>query len=397
MKRTTSIILACAALAALFVGAGHAFAAPPAQAAGWQAAYYANPDLAGEPAYVQTDPAIDFDWGMGGPPGLGNDYFSVRWTTTLSLDAGTYRFNATSDDGIRVWVDGLLLVDTWSVHPLQSAAFEYTVDGGEHPVVVEYFEAQEGASVEFKWDNLGDPQPVAPTGPVTSPVVNYPDVFTIVDDTDPGFSMSFDDGGWYSSPAGFNDESRYRLNVTNRANAYQWAEWNPGDLPAGYYQVMVYIPYEHATTHNATYRIRHGGGMAEVPVDQFAQRGQWFTLGRFNFTEGVEEYVSLDNVTGERLGYNDVAYDAVAFVRIDTQLWAGYTVEPRDYDRSINLLLGIDVAGDDGVTGDNGDIQDFYDQLEEILEDLDSGRLDDVLFEDLPSGTIEQLLMLLTP
>jgi PA14 domain len=50
----------------------------------------------------QTDAAVDFAWGTGGPAALGTvtDNFSVRWTGNLSIDtAGDYTFSTRSDEG----------------------------------------------------------------------------------------------------------------------------------------------------------------------------------------------------------------------------------------------------------------------------------------------------------
>lgn len=62
----------------------------------------ADRDLSGSPALVRQDGDIDFDWGNGAPgPGVPADNFSVRWTNTLRLDKGNYRFTVETDDGMR--------------------------------------------------------------------------------------------------------------------------------------------------------------------------------------------------------------------------------------------------------------------------------------------------------
>ena len=65
---------------------------------------------------TRTDPQINFNWGdPGGPdPAVGNDNFSVRWTGEVEAAfTETYTFYPTTDDGVRLWVDGQLLVDRW--------------------------------------------------------------------------------------------------------------------------------------------------------------------------------------------------------------------------------------------------------------------------------------------
>lgn len=42
---------------------------------------------------------------------LGADNFSARWTRTVNFAAGTYRFTAAVDNGVRLYVDGQLKID----------------------------------------------------------------------------------------------------------------------------------------------------------------------------------------------------------------------------------------------------------------------------------------------
>jgi len=43
---------------------------------------------------------------------LGNDNFSVRWTGKLTpKKTDTYELGATADDGVRIWLNGKLIVD----------------------------------------------------------------------------------------------------------------------------------------------------------------------------------------------------------------------------------------------------------------------------------------------
>jgi N-acetylneuraminic acid mutarotase/glucose/arabinose dehydrogenase len=119
---------------------------------GWNGEYFGNQTLSGQPLMTRNDPAIDFDWGAGGVlPGFPTNQFSARWTRTVTLTSGTYRFSTLTDDGVRLWVDGVLLIDQW--HP--QMATEYTVDrvlpDGSHDLKVEYFEAFGDASAHVSW------------------------------------------------------------------------------------------------------------------------------------------------------------------------------------------------------------------------------------------------------
>jgi len=103
--------------------------------------YFANRDLAGIPVLVRQDSDIDFDWGHGSPgPGVPADNFSVRWTNTLRLDKGRYRFSAETDDGVRLYINDRLVIDKWRVQARTQHTYETSLDGGEVRVRVEYFD-----------------------------------------------------------------------------------------------------------------------------------------------------------------------------------------------------------------------------------------------------------------
>ncbi|WP_229835607.1 PA14 domain-containing protein, partial [Dactylosporangium sucinum] len=59
--------------------------------------------------------------------------------------AGTYRITATSDDGIRVSIDGAVVIDGWSDHPPTTYTFETALTEGDHTIKVEYFDSGGGA------------------------------------------------------------------------------------------------------------------------------------------------------------------------------------------------------------------------------------------------------------
>jgi len=137
---------------------------------GWQGAYYRNPDLAGQPVLVRDDLIIDFDWGLGAPdPNIPVDNFSVRWRRIIPFERGRYRFWAQADDGIRVRVDGRLIIDQWRDAGQALYQVEIDLEAGEHEVVVEYYERGEQAIARFGYDLASTPTATAtwtatPTG-----------------------------------------------------------------------------------------------------------------------------------------------------------------------------------------------------------------------------------------
>ena len=128
---------------------------PPGNSTIWDAAYYNNTSLSGAPLYTRQDNVINFVWGDGNPGGgLPNDGFSIRWTQTPYFTGGTYRFLATADDGIRVWVDDQLVIDGWRVQPPTNYYGDKALSEGYHTVRVEYYEETGHAEVRVEWVKL---------------------------------------------------------------------------------------------------------------------------------------------------------------------------------------------------------------------------------------------------
>lgn len=132
-------------------------APPPIQ--GWRGEYFANRDLQGPPAFVRDDAAIDFRWSGAAPgPGLAGVNFSVRWTRTLDFAAGNYIFSATADDGVRVYLDGWLVIDHWQIGAAQTYTGRFDgVGAGPHTLKVEYFQAEGDAVAVFRFEQAHEP------------------------------------------------------------------------------------------------------------------------------------------------------------------------------------------------------------------------------------------------
>lgn len=131
---------------------------PGAALEGLQASYYDNPNLAGRPAARQTDTAVDFTWGSGGPSALTvTDNFSVRWTGNLIVgSAGAYTFSTVSDEGARLTIDGVQLINNWKDQTLTTVSSQpLTLTAGAHKLVLEYYEKTGPAEVHLRWSCSG--------------------------------------------------------------------------------------------------------------------------------------------------------------------------------------------------------------------------------------------------
>ena len=85
----------------------------------WSVEYYNNRWHSGEPVRVQSEGNVangfEHYWGVGSPyPEIQENEFSVRWTGTAHFpESATYEFKTSSDDGIRVWIDGRMVIDSY--------------------------------------------------------------------------------------------------------------------------------------------------------------------------------------------------------------------------------------------------------------------------------------------
>ncbi len=123
----------------------------------WKGEYFANKTLGGPPALTRDDAAISFNWGQGAPAnGLPVDEFSARWTRTLRFDAGVYGFSLRSDDGVRLWIDGILQIDEWHNSGGQTFSREVQLGAGDHALRIEYFENTGGALIAFTIQRVED-------------------------------------------------------------------------------------------------------------------------------------------------------------------------------------------------------------------------------------------------
>jgi hypothetical protein len=119
---------------------------------GLRAEYFANDKLSGEPALVRVDAQVDFNWRNDAPdPALPADKFSVRWTGALGPLAHPAQLQATSDDGVRVWLDDALVIDGWRIQPPKTYLAKQPLEPGKtYRLRIEYFESAEGASCRLE-------------------------------------------------------------------------------------------------------------------------------------------------------------------------------------------------------------------------------------------------------
>ncbi len=129
------------------------------QASPWRAEYYSNPNLAGSPVVVTEKPELDFflgiepenrDLSLKSTKNLSpyltltpKGSWSGRFTRDFTLDVGgEFEFFVLANDGVRFYLDGALLVDSWREHSTcctSESTRLVNLSAGPHQIVTEFF------------------------------------------------------------------------------------------------------------------------------------------------------------------------------------------------------------------------------------------------------------------
>lgn len=143
---------------------------------GLKAEYFNNINLSGTAVTTKTEPCPNNDYGSAAPSGtsVGADNFSVRWSGQIEAPvSGSYTFTSTSDDGQRVWVNGVQIINDWNYHGAQDASGNITLTAGQkYNIEFEYFEATGGAVAKLNWAYPGQTRQVIPTTRLYSSPIN---------------------------------------------------------------------------------------------------------------------------------------------------------------------------------------------------------------------------------
>lgn len=120
---------------------------------GLKGEYYDNPNFEGTPK-VRTDKSINFEPANQAPdPFLPASPMSIRWTGKLvPTVSGQYVLSFTSDDGVRVWLDGELVIEDWNVHARRDEKAILNLEKGRsYDLKVEYYDAGGDCIARLNW------------------------------------------------------------------------------------------------------------------------------------------------------------------------------------------------------------------------------------------------------
>jgi len=178
-------------MSVLVCGVAAAFSGPAA-AQGLFGEYFSGISLV-DLVFTRVDETVDFEWEEGAPgSGIGADNFSVRWTGTVEATySEVYTFYTTSDDGIRLWFDGDLVINHWSNHSPTEDSYETPAAltaGQTYDIKVEYYEYGGGATAQLRWESASQTKGIIPSSALTP-------------GTGEGEAPYYADGDWHRNPA----------------------------------------------------------------------------------------------------------------------------------------------------------------------------------------------------
>ena len=120
-----------------------------------KASYFNNQTLSGSPVGIRAESNINNEWVYGGPTGVGVgvDNFSVRWEgTVIPPTTGAYIFSFKADDGVRLWVNNVLIINKWFDQSATSYSATVNLTQGQNvPIKVEYYEGDGRAAAKLSW------------------------------------------------------------------------------------------------------------------------------------------------------------------------------------------------------------------------------------------------------
>jgi hypothetical protein len=158
-----------ARLSAWWSGPGYSLPDEEREPGQWYAQYWGNRALWWQPLVSMNEGAgfLTHNWGNGGPGyGLPDERFSGRFERAADFECGIYKFRLLSDDGVRFWIDGQLMLDKWFD---QGDTFDLlaVVDEGSHELKVEHYENSGNAAIILDWS-------IALTCPLPDPLLYMP-------------------------------------------------------------------------------------------------------------------------------------------------------------------------------------------------------------------------------
>ncbi|WP_425291094.1 PA14 domain-containing protein [Spirosoma linguale] len=183
--------------------------------------YFNNVTLTAPASLTRTDATVNFDWGTGSPAAgtIGTDNFSVRWTGQVEAPVtGNYTFSTTSDDGVRLWVNGAQVINNWTVHaPTTNNSPVVALTAGQrYTIQMEYYDGGAGAVAKLLWAYPGQTQQPVPQSYLYPPVSSTTPMATPPTSAT-GTGIYLSDLNWTSATNGYGPVEKDQSNGENNA------------------------------------------------------------------------------------------------------------------------------------------------------------------------------------
>jgi parallel beta-helix repeat protein len=105
--------------------------------------------LKGSALKEQQQAGLAFAWWGAPAEGIPADHFATLAEATLDIEAGEYTLTLSSDDGVRLYVDGKKVLDHWDVHEPATDEVRLRL-GGRHQLRIEHFDATGFSTLDFR-------------------------------------------------------------------------------------------------------------------------------------------------------------------------------------------------------------------------------------------------------
>lgn len=126
--------------------------------------YYNGKQFGGFPV-LRDDGTVNFDWSTGSPiSGVSSDNFSVRWTGyVVPAHSQTYTFYTSTSDGVRLWVDGRLIIDRWVNQGTTETSGTIALQANRrYEIRMEMYENTGSAVAKLSWSSSSQAKQIIP-------------------------------------------------------------------------------------------------------------------------------------------------------------------------------------------------------------------------------------------
>ncbi len=142
---------------------------------GLKGTYYSNQlkTFNNPPSLVRIDPTINFNWNTVSPaPGITQTDFTAKWTGSVQAPLSEpYTFYTTTDDGVRLYVNGALIINEWvDQGPTTWSGAVNMVAGQKYSIEMDYYQNQGGAVASLAWSSPSTAEEIIPSTQLYPPV-----------------------------------------------------------------------------------------------------------------------------------------------------------------------------------------------------------------------------------